>query len=170
MKRLRGIAGLCVAAAIFCAALVAGCGGSDSSDASAKEFYGLRATRPEIKLPVGLPPKKLVVRDMKKGTGKEAQKGDEIEIQYYGIQWRGGEHANSWRYERVPNFILGSHRLLHGLNIGIQGMKEGGSREIIIPSTLVYYPGIEHHHLSRLDALVYKVYLVKVFKKKTASG
>jgi peptidylprolyl isomerase len=156
--------GLC----ITLAALATGCGGGgDSEDASAKGATegGLRATRPAIEIPPGLPSKKLVIRDMEVGTGAEAQKGDEVKIQYYGVDWRyGAEHANSWRYEHIPVFTLGSHQLLRGLNLTIRGMKEGGSREVIIPYTLVYYPGVHHRPLGPLDSLIYKVYLVKVFK------
>ncbi len=162
--------------------LVAGCGGGGDSPSSSSTTAAsgaapepgselaaegaILASAPEIEPPTGLPPKKLVVKDLKKGTGKEAQKGDRVKIQYYGIDWGiGTEHANSWHYSHIPVFTLGEHRLLRGLNQGIRGMKEGGSREIIIPYTLVYYPGGHHAHLGPLDALVYRVYLVRVLGK-----
>lgn len=152
-----------------------GCGGgSDPSGSTAlapkpgsqlAAEGAILASQPKIEVPPGLPPKKLVIKDLQKGTGAEAEKGDEVKIQYYGVQWKDGtEHANSWHYEHIPAFELGSHRLLRGLNLALHGMKEGGSREVIIPSNLVYYPGDQHYHLSRLDALIYKVYLVKVLK------
>jgi peptidylprolyl isomerase len=171
MKLARGIAGLCIVAAVLYLAVAnAGCGGSNGSpDASAKETSeaGLRSSPPEIKPPLGFPPKKLIIKDMVKGTGKEAKKGDRVAIQYYGVDWKlGSEHASSWRYANIPVFELGNHRLLRGLNMGIPGMKEGGSREIIIPYNLVYYPGGHHRALGPLDALVYKVYLVKDLGKK----
>ena len=164
------IAWLLVVLILICAA-DAGCGGSpDSPKASAKDNAeasqnaepGLRSTPPDIPPPAGVPPKKLVIRDLQQGTGTEAHKGDEVQIQYYGIDWLGNEHANSWHYTHIPVFILGQHRLLRGMNRGIVGMKEGGSREIIIPYNLVYYPGGHHVPLAPLDALVYKVYLVDV--------
>jgi peptidylprolyl isomerase len=165
---LRGRVLLLLIGAVLCAIVAGGCGGSDSPDASAKsadESLPL-ASRPEIGPGKGLPPKKLVVRDLTKGTGKEAKKGDRIKLQYYGADWRFGlEHANSWHYQHIPIFTLGEHRLLRGLNQGIPGMKEGGGREIIIPYNLVYYPGGGHVHLGPLDTLIYKVYLVKVLGK-----
>ncbi len=118
---------------------------------------------PELGPGEGLPPKKVVVKDLWKGDGKEAHKGDRVKVQYYGVDWRNGfQHANSWNYEHIPVFTLGQHRLLRGLNQGIRGMKEGGAREILIPYNLVYYPNEHHVRLGPLDALIYRVYLVKV--------
>ena len=173
---LRGwVIGLLSAGAVLCAIVVGGCGGGGASgdsptpaEAHVLAEGGIVAAQPQIKVPPGFPPKKLVIRDIHEGTGTEAEKGDEVQIQYFGVDWRdGAEHANSWHYEHIPVFTLGEHRLLRGLNMGIRGMKEGGSREIIIPYNLVYYPNLHHRPLGPLDALIYKVYLVKVYKAKS---
>jgi peptidylprolyl isomerase len=170
--RLRGWAiGFLATGVALCALVAAGCGGgSDATPPSPAEAHvlaegGILATQPVIGPGKGFPPKKLVIRDINEGTGVEAKKGDEVQIQYLGVNWRdGSEHSNSWRYEHIPTFTLGQHRLLRGLNMGIPGMKEGGSREIIIPYNLVYYPNLHHRALGPLDALIFKVYLVKVSK------
>jgi peptidylprolyl isomerase len=149
----------------LCATVVAGCGGGDSAGATADagpQSLPLKSP-PELEAGKGLPPKKLVVKDLWEGNGSEAHKGDQVKIQYYGVSWGSGlEHANSWRYEHIPVFTLGQRRLLRGLERGIRGMQEGGAREILIPYNLVYYPGGHHVHLSPLDALIYRVYLIKV--------
>jgi peptidylprolyl isomerase len=173
--RLRGLMITLLLAVVALYALGCGGGNGDSSSSSSSlspepdselaAEGAILASQPNIEVPTGLPPKKLVIKDLQKGTGAEAEKGDKVQIQYYGVQWNGGvEHANSWHYEHIPVFELGSHRLLRGLNIAIHGMKEGGGREVIIPYNFVYYPGDEHNPLSPLDALIYKVYLVKVIK------
>jgi peptidylprolyl isomerase len=153
-----------ILAVCLCAIALSGCGGG-SSDASAEggpQSLPLKS-RPQLGPGKGLPPKKLVVKDLWEGTGAEAQKGDKVQIQYYGVEWRHGlEHANSWRYSHIPVFTLGEHRILRGMNQGIRGMKEGGARDIIIPHNLVYYPGGHHIDLGILDALIYRVYLVDV--------
>lgn len=167
---------LLVAAALY--SLGCGGNGSDPSPNSASTALApepgsqlaaegaILGSQPNIEVPPGLPPKKLVVKDLQKGTGAEAKKGDEVQLQYFGVDWRdGAEHANSWHYEHIPIFTLGEHRLLRGLNMAIPGMKEGGGREVIIPYNLVYYPGGHHRPLGPLDALIYKVYLVKVIGK-----
>ena len=166
--------GLFSALAVFSALTSAGCGGSSAADkpltprqTHVLEEGGILASPPHIHVPQeGLPPKKLVIKDLKKGTGTEAQKGDEVQIQYFGVIWgSGAEHGNSWRYAHIPTFELGSHRLIRGLTLAVRGMREGGAREVIVPYNLVYYPHYPHGHLSPLDALIYKVYLVKVTKK-----
>jgi FKBP-type peptidyl-prolyl cis-trans isomerase len=161
MHGLRVSVAICVLAIAACAIAVSGCG-DDSAEGSGPQSLPLKS-RPKIEVPTGLPPKKLVVKDLWEGTGIKAQKGDKVRIQYYGVDWRSGlEHANSWRYARIPVFTLGEHRILRGMNQGIRGMKEGGAREILIPHNLVYYPGGNHIDLSPLDALIYRVYLVDV--------
>jgi peptidylprolyl isomerase len=154
-------------ATILIGASITACGDSESPDASAKgpSSVGLRATRPPIPPPTGPPPEKLVIRDMQEGTGAEAQKGDKVKIQYYGTDWRGNEHANSWRYSGIPVFTVGERRLLRGLNLALRGMREGGSREVHIPYNLVFYPGVRHITLTPLDGLIYKIYLVDVLGK-----
>lgn len=167
---LRGTsAGLLLVVAALCATLgTTGCGGGDSDDASAQDSQdsagpAIPKSPPGIEVPEGLPPEKLVVKDMREGTGTEAEKGDTVQIHYYGVQWEeGAEHASSWTYENIPVFTLGKPPLLYALGLAIPGMKEGGSREVTIPHNLVYYPKVKHRPLGRLSALIYKVYLVKV--------
>jgi peptidylprolyl isomerase len=163
--------GLLTAGVALCTVIM-GCGSGSGDSLTPAETHilaegGILASRPEIPLPEGLPPKKLVVKDLHRGTGLEAQKGDDVQIQYYGIVWgNGSQHANSWTYGHIPTFELGSHRLLRGLNLAIPGMREGGSREVIVPYNLYYYPTEEKRRpLGPLDALIYKVYLVKVYKQ-----
>jgi peptidylprolyl isomerase len=154
------LAGLCL--------IVAGCGGGDSSNAAAEDSEGsIPTSPPKVEVPAGLPPKKLVVKDLEKGAGAEAKKGDEVTLQYYCVIWENGvEYANSWTYNGPPAFVLGEHvRLLRGLNLAVPGMREGGDREVLIPSNLVFYPEVSHSHLGRLAALICKVYLVKVLNR-----
>jgi peptidylprolyl isomerase len=156
------VAALCLLVAI------AGCGGNGSSDASAKDSgeSGIPDSAPEVDVPAALPPTKLVVKDLSKGTGAEAKKGDEVSLQYYCVVWKDGDqYANSWSYQRPPTFVLGSHRLLRGLNMAVPGMTEGGGREVRIPNTLLYYREMNNPPLGRLAALICKVYLVEVVDK-----
>jgi len=165
------VVGLCVLAAVVSLlATLTGCGGGDSSDASAGDSAnaGIPDSPPKLEPPPFLPPKKLVAKDLGKGTGTEAKKGDRVALQYKCIVWgSGADYANSWRYSAPPTFRLGERiRLLRGLNLAVPGMKEGGGREVQIPGTLIYYPGVNHPPVRLLDALLCKVYLVKVVAEK----
>lgn len=151
------------------ALLATGCGG-DSSDASPGESGGPEslplAKRPEIPIPEGLPPGKIEIEDLWEGDGAKAKRGDEVEIQYYGVHWKDGtEHANSWRYREDPTFTVGARTLLLGMNRALIGMREGGAREVLIPHNYVYYPGVPHQRLGRLEALVYRIYLLDIVGK-----
>jgi peptidylprolyl isomerase len=163
-------AGLCVLIAILGLLVAfAGCGGGDSSDASAGDSAesGIPDSKPKLEVPPGLPPKKLVAKELSKGTGAEAKKGDRVALQYYCIIWEtGAQYSNTFSYPGAPTFTLGKHRVLRGLNLSVPGMKEGGSREVLIPNYLVYYPERSHPPVGRLGALICKVYLVKVFDRK----
>ena len=171
LRRTRGVvAGSCaIVVALVLLVVAAGCGGDSSSDASAggAEETGIPDSPPKLDIPPGLPPKKLVVKDLNEGTGTAAKKGDKVTIHYYCIVWEDGtEYANSWRYVGPPTFVLGSHRVLRGLNMAIPGMKEGGGREVLIPDTLVFYPEAFSPPLGRLAALICKTYLVDVLDEK----
>jgi len=166
--RLRGVvAGLCVGLSLL---LVTACGGGGSSDASAGDSdSGIPASPPKVEVPEGLPPKKLVVKELSEGTGAAAKKGDEVALQYNCISWgTETEYANSWRYQEAPRFVLGEHlRLFRGLNLAVPGMKVGGGREVTVPNTLLFYPNATHIRTSPLDAVICKVYLVDIVKQRS---
>jgi peptidylprolyl isomerase len=173
LRETRGVVRVVAGFSVLVGALgllagTAGCGGGGSSDASVQDSGGpIPDSRPKLEVPEGLPPKKLVVKELNRGTGTEAKKGDEVSLQYYCIVWENGhEYANSWHYSSAPTFVLGKHLLLRGLTLAVRGMKEGGGREVLIPNTLVYYPEMSRPPLGRLAALICRVYLVKVFSKK----
>ncbi|HEX3323848.1 MAG TPA: FKBP-type peptidyl-prolyl cis-trans isomerase [Solirubrobacterales bacterium] len=115
---------------------------------------------PEVAVPEGPPPKKLVVVELKKGKGEEAEKGDTVGLRYVGVEWNGEIHSNSWTYSRVLTFKLGTIALSErGLDEGIRGMKVGGRREVVIPANRRYYPNIEG---ATTTPIVYVVDLVKI--------
>ena len=45
---------------------------------------------PEVSVPKGPPPKKLVIEDVKKGSGKTAKAGDEVSVEYIGVALQDG--------------------------------------------------------------------------------
>jgi peptidylprolyl isomerase len=137
------ILSLCVALAI------AGCGGSDdssSTDASTEasaaapsESTESMQTKPKVTVPKGAPPKKLEEKELVEGTGAEAKSGDEVSVQYVGVDYKTGKEFDaSWdRGEPFP-FTLGAGEVIPGWDQGVEGMKVGGRRELIIPPELAY--------------------------------
>ena len=104
--------------------------GSDLTDTS---------TKPTIDVPSGPPPKQLEVKDIVTGDGAAAQVGQELTVQYVGVDYSTGqEFDTSWGDPQPFQFQLGSGQVIKGWDQGIVGMKVGGRRELIIPPKLAY--------------------------------
>ena len=83
--------------------------------------------------------------DVKTGTGKEATPGKMVRVHYTGWLFdksaadNKGKKFDSSR-DRSGNFTfpLGVGRVIKGWDQGVQGMKVGGQRTLIIPSSMGY--------------------------------
>jgi peptidylprolyl isomerase len=123
-----------MAAAFLALALVA-CGGSDDStkdeiEARVEEY---QAT-PKVIPPDGPPPQKVVFEDVKVGSGPVAQRGDRVAVHYIAVRLNNGEDF-SYRWEPDPPVVyprLGEGQF-PGLEKGIEGMRKGGRREVVVP-------------------------------------
>lgn len=97
------------------------------------------AQKPEVTVPTGPAPKKLVVKDLKVGTGAEAKDGDNLTMDYVGVLYKGGKQFDaSWDRGQPFSFTLGAGQVISGWDQGIKGMKVGGRRELIIPASMGY--------------------------------
>jgi peptidylprolyl isomerase len=109
-------------------------GGGELSKAEASKIK-----KPKVTVPSGPPPKKLVVKDLKTGKGPTAEAGDEVTVQYVGVDYKTGkEFDSSWSRNEPFAFSLGAGEVIKGWDQGIEGMKLGGRRELIIPPELAY--------------------------------
>lgn len=98
-------------------------------------------TKPVVKPPQGPPPKQLEKKDLVVGTGAEARPGDEVTVQYVGVNYATGtEFDSSWSRNEPFPFLLGAGSVIKGWDEGVVGMKVGGRRELIIPPDLAYGP------------------------------
>jgi peptidylprolyl isomerase len=85
------------------------------------------------------PPADLVIKDIKKGTGKTAKAGDTVSVQYVGSLYHNNEvFDNSWDKGQPFSFPLGQGQVIQGWDKGVEGMKVGGRRELVIPPDLGY--------------------------------
>lgn len=86
----------------------------------------------------------LQMRVLKSGAGEAVQRNDLVLVQYTG--WLYDQHAKDKRgkqfdssYDRGPfKFAFGRTKLIEGWVQGMEGMKVGEKREILIPSHLGY--------------------------------
>ena len=96
-------------------------------------------TKPEVDFPGGEPPVDLDITDIVEGDGAEAKAGDVAHVHYVGVAFSSGEEFDSsWNRGAALSFPLGAGHVIRGWDQGIQGMKVGGRRQLVIPSHLAY--------------------------------
>jgi FKBP-type peptidyl-prolyl cis-trans isomerase len=97
------------------------------------------ATKPTVAVPTGAAPKTLVTKDLVVGTGKTAQSGQTVTVNYVGELYKGGkEFDSSWSRNQPFTTALSASSVIKGWVQGVAGMKVGGRRELIIPPSLGY--------------------------------
>ncbi len=86
------------------------------------------------------PPTELVTHDLVEGEGDEIARGDTADVQYVGVSWStGSEFDSSWDRGAQPfSFPVGAGRVIGGWDQGVQGMRAGGRRLLVIPPHLGY--------------------------------
>ena len=82
---------------------------------------------------------KLVVDDIEIGTkGREVEDGDTITIHYIGETQDRVRFTDSYAKHRPYTFTIGNGTMIEGIEKGLIGMKVGGKRVLVIPSTMAY--------------------------------
>jgi peptidylprolyl isomerase len=95
--------------------------------------------KPKVPKPSGKPPAKLTVVDIVKGSGAAATDGDTLTVDYAGFSWSTGkEFDGSWNSGQPFPVTLGQGQVIQGWEQGLQGMKQGGRRLLVIPPDLGY--------------------------------
>ena len=95
--------------------------------------------KPEIDAPDGPPPTDLQVEDLAEGDGAEATTGSTVSVHYVGVAYGTGEEFDSSYGRGAPlQFRLGVGQVISGWDTGVQGMKVGGRRKLVIPPHLAY--------------------------------
>ena len=119
--------------------------------------------KPVIPRQSGAAPKVLIVQDLIVGTGAEAKSGDSVTVQYVGVLFANGkEFDSSWKNGEPFTFDLGSGGVIAGWDQGVEGMKVGGRRRLIIPAELGYGATGSPPTIPANAALVFDVDLVSV--------
>ncbi len=98
-----------------------------------------------------LPPKEtkpmteLIKTDTKLGTGAEAKAGQYVSVHYTGWLYdaaapdnKGKKFDSSRDRNQSFEFPLGAGHVIKGWDVGVEGMKVGGQRTLIIPANMGY--------------------------------
>ena len=83
-------------------------------------------------------PTELQIVDIKVGDGKEATSGATVSVHYTGTLLNGQKFDSSRDRGQPFSFLLGAGQVIQGWDRGVQGMKVGGVRKLVIPSNLAY--------------------------------
>lgn len=106
--------------------------------------------------------------DQKAGTGDVAMKGNTVQVHYTGWLYengkRGAKFDSSVDSGKPFEFKLGGKQVIAGWDEGVEGMKVGGKRELIIPPDLAYGPRAVGGVIPANSTLDFEVELLKVSK------
>ena len=82
-------------------------------------------------------PSGLYTHDLREGDGATASSGSEVTVHYTG--WlANGEEFDSSREQQPFSFRLGAGEVIQGWDEGVEGMRVGGRRQLVIPPGLAY--------------------------------
>lgn len=82
--------------------------------------------------------KELRIIDAQVGSGAEAVPGKTVSVHYTGTLFNGTKFDSSLDRGQPFVFGLGAGQVIPGWDMGLQGMKVGGKRKLIIPPHLGY--------------------------------
>jgi peptidylprolyl isomerase len=95
--------------------------------------------KPDVDPIDGPAPTDLEVTDLTVGDGQEATAGTQVSVHYVGVAHSTGEQFDA-SYDRGQplQFGLGAGQVIQGWDQGVQGMKVGGRRRLVIPPHMGY--------------------------------
>ena len=130
-------------AALFAAALVAGCQQSASNTSTSTTAGGATATTPAPAAGSASSTSRttasgLQIEEVQLGTGAEAENGKTVSVNYTGRLTDGTKFDSSLDRGQPIEFTLGTNGIIKGWNEGIAGMKVGGKRKLTIPPAIAY--------------------------------
>lgn len=119
--------------------------------------------KPEIDFPDSPPPSDLEITDVTPGDGAEAKSGDTVSVHYVGVAHSTGEEFDaSYNRGNPLQFRLGVGQVISGWDTGVQGMKVGGRRKLVIPPHLAYGDNGAGGVIKPGETLIFVVDLIKI--------
>lgn len=104
---------------------------------------------------------KLGIKDEVVGTGTEAVSGKNVTVNYVGVFTDGTKFDSSIDRGTPFTFTLGAGQVIQGWDLGVQGMKVGGKRILVVSPELGY--GVNGYGpIPANSTLVFEIELLKV--------
>lgn len=101
------------------------------------------------------------------GTGTVAETGKKVTVNYTGWVEKDGRKGNKFDSSKEAGrqpftFTLGAHQVIKGWDEGVVGVKEGGTRTLIIPPDMAYGPRGKGPVIGPNATLIFEVDVLKV--------
>lgn len=128
-----------IAVSISLLLLIAGlsaCGGSSDSSPPPDEIVW-RNGEPDVVVHHGPIPKKLIVKDLREGSGAVLKKGSFGTFKYKSFDYKTGQNYENW-WSRPFRTGFGKGESLDAWETGLKGMRVGGRRALIVPPAQAY--------------------------------
>lgn len=119
--------------------------------------------KPAEGTPIPPPPTSLEKEDLVVGTGREAQTGDTVHVQYTGTLMNGKKFDSSYDHGGEPfKVTLGQGEVIKGWDEGVPGMRVGGKRRLKIPPDLGYGENGSGADIPPNAGLIFDIELVSI--------
>jgi len=152
-------------------------GPSDSSDGETSDGGSVppqpaiaEVEVPEVEVPDEIPTE-LVVTVLEEGTGRPAEAGDQVFIDYVGVRTEDGVPFDNSYEPRQPgtapepfDFVLGQGGVIPGWDQGLVGAQSGTRIQLDIPSDLAYGPEARGDIIRENEALTFLLEVRAVIK------
>ncbi|HTR95830.1 MAG TPA: FKBP-type peptidyl-prolyl cis-trans isomerase [Trebonia sp.] len=115
---------------------------------------------PTIKIPAKVTPSTtLQVKTLIKGTGAKVTKGENLAVQYTGVNWRTGKvFDSSWARNSPYTVVIGAGQVIKGWDTGLVGQTVGSRVLLVIPPADGYgKTGASTAGIKGTDTLVFVV-------------
>lgn len=103
--------------------------------------------------------------DMVVGDGAEAQPGQNVSVHYTGWLTDGSKFDSSVDRGTPFNFLLGVGRVIQGWDQGVDGMRVGGKRVLVIPPELGYGDSGQGSIIPPGATLIFQVELLEIVEE-----
>jgi FKBP-type peptidyl-prolyl cis-trans isomerase len=76
-------------------------------------------------------------RDVEVGTGTTADAGRTVQVAYV-VRLADGREVDRMERDRPLRFRVGDETMVAAFDAGVRGMREGGTRQLVVPPRLAY--------------------------------
>ena len=136
-----------------------------SGGGSLPSVSAAQGSAPKVTIPKGVAaPKTLVTKTLIKGSGPVVAKGQDVVVQYTGVNWRTGkDFGSSWQSGQPFSFKIGATptQIIPGWDKGLVGQTVGSRVLLIIPPADAYgSAGQSQAGIKGTDTLVFVVDII----------